>query len=487
MDATHGNGVRAEGAGGESPPTERPAAFPPISLRKNLAWTSCGNAVYAGCQWAILMVLAKVGSARMVGQFALGLAVTAPVFMLANLQLRALQATDAKREYAFADYLGLRLVTTLLAQFAIAGIVLGLGLQDGASRVILAMALARTFESLSDVSHGLAQQHERLDRVARSMILRGVLPLAVVPAVVLAGGSLVGGVLAMAASWAAVLLVYDLPQTVLLLRATTGGTGSLPAGVEALGGRSLGVLRPRFHLPTLRRLAWLALPLGAVTLLASLNVNVPRYFIRQCVGEAELGIFAGFTSMFGAIYFVQTAIGQAALPRLSQYHAAGMVRRYLRLSGFILGLGTASGLAAVAVAMLGGAWLLEVVYSHEFARHVAVFQWLAAISVVQCIAGALSYFLNTTRRFHQVAGATLAGTAATAVSSAWLIPRFGLQGGAWAVLAGAAVSCALSGALFLVLIRSLKENAHAAGSALAADSQAGALPRVARVAASAPR
>jgi len=53
----------------------------PFPLRVNFSWTLVGNIVYAGCQWGMLTVLAKIGTTEMVGQFALGLAITAPVFM----------------------------------------------------------------------------------------------------------------------------------------------------------------------------------------------------------------------------------------------------------------------------------------------------------------------------------------------------------------------------------------------------------------------
>ena len=89
------------------------------------SWTFAGNVVYSGSQWGMLMVLAKLGSPEMVGQFALGLAVTAPVIMFANLQLRGVQATDARREYRFGHYLALRLFTTALAILVITGIVFG--------------------------------------------------------------------------------------------------------------------------------------------------------------------------------------------------------------------------------------------------------------------------------------------------------------------------------------------------------------------------
>lgn len=77
-------------------------SFEPLSLRQNFSWTFVGNVVYAACQWGMLVALTKLGTPEMVGQFTLGLAVTSPVFLFSNLQLRTLMATDAKQEYHFS-------------------------------------------------------------------------------------------------------------------------------------------------------------------------------------------------------------------------------------------------------------------------------------------------------------------------------------------------------------------------------------------------
>ena len=50
-----------------------------------------------------------------VGQFTLALAICAPIVMFTNLQLRAIQATDANELYEFGHYLSLRLVMSTLA------------------------------------------------------------------------------------------------------------------------------------------------------------------------------------------------------------------------------------------------------------------------------------------------------------------------------------------------------------------------------------
>src|SRR5208282_5174062 len=249
------------------------AAFAPrsLSLRSNFSWTFAGNVVYAGCQWGMLMILAKLGSPERVGQFALGLAVTAPIIMFCNLQLRAIQATDARHEYRFGHYLALRLATTALALLVIAGFACGYRLET--ALVIMAVGLAKGFESLSDVVYGLLQAHERMDRIALSMMIRGPLSLLALGITVYISGSIVWGTLALAGVWGLLLIAYDIPN----------GVRWLDKGETFV---------PRWDLPSLARLAWLALPLGIVMMLISLNSNIPRYFIEHYRGERELGIFA---------------------------------------------------------------------------------------------------------------------------------------------------------------------------------------------------
>src|SRR5688572_12989036 len=94
---------------------------------------------YAACQWGMIMAIARLGSPLLVGQFALGVAIASPVILLANLDLRALLSTDARREFRFQDYLGLRLLTTLLALVAIGGLAAALGGSAEIAGVVVAL------------------------------------------------------------------------------------------------------------------------------------------------------------------------------------------------------------------------------------------------------------------------------------------------------------------------------------------------------------
>jgi len=410
-------------------PCAKPAPLP-ISLRSNFSWTFAGNAVYAGCQWGMLIVLAKLGSPERVGQFALGLALTAPVIMLTNLQLRAIQATDARREYRFGHYLALRLATTALSLLVIAGIACGYRLET--ALVILAVGLAKAFESLSDVFYGLLQAHERMDRIALSMMIKGPLSLVALGLVVYLTASIAWGALALAGVWGLLLIAYDIPNGIRLLDQGDN-------------------LRPYWDLPALVRLAWLALPLGIVMMLISLNANIPRYFIEHYLGERELGIFAALAYLMVAGNTVVGALGQSASPRLARYCAEGNAWAFRRLLVKLVGLGAGLGTVGLLLALVAGRFILALLYKPEYAEHAGLFAWLMTVAAVSYVASLLGYGMTAARYFRpQLPLFGLSG-AACALGCLWLVPRFGLMGAAWAGLAS----------LIVQLIGSLVINAHA--------------------------
>src|SRR5439155_21545021 len=180
-----------------------------LTLRANFLWTLAGNVIYATCQWGILVALAKLGTPQMVGEFALALAVTAPILIGAGLSLRSVQATDALGEYEFRDYFSLRLLTSAAAVLAVAGVVCFSPYGARAAVVILIVAIAKAFESISDIVHGLWQQHERMDLIARSLVLKGVLSLGVFALAFYFTGDLRVAACGLALVWALVLLFYD--------------------------------------------------------------------------------------------------------------------------------------------------------------------------------------------------------------------------------------------------------------------------------------
>lgn len=145
------------------------------TLRKDFGWTLFGNGIYAASQWAVLILLAKMGSPELVGHYSFAVAVATPVMAFAGLQLRSVQVTDVKDQHSFGDYLGFRIWTVLTAVALLTGICLMMRypLQSTLLTEIIGLALA--IETLSDLYYGIMQIHGHMDRIAKAACPRALL------------------------------------------------------------------------------------------------------------------------------------------------------------------------------------------------------------------------------------------------------------------------------------------------------------------------
>jgi O-antigen/teichoic acid export membrane protein len=427
------------------PPLGVPRTTPVrLSLAANFSWTLVGNVVYAGCQWGMLSAMAKLGAPELVGQFVLGLAVTSPVMMFSMLCLRAAQATDTKQEYAFEDYLSLRLITTPLAFLVICGITWIAGYRRDTALVIVMTGLAAIPEAISDIIYGLLQQRERMDRIATSALLKGPLSLAALAATMALTGSVLWSTLALALGRMLVVLAYDVPVAVWALR----GSGC-PPGVWA----ALKAVRPRWNARALRRLAWLCLPLGLVMMLLSLHSNIPRYFVEHYWGERDLGILAAMMYLMIVGSTLVNALGQSASPRLAHHFAVGDVRGFQLLLAKLMGIGSALGVAGLALVLLAGRPILALVYTPEYAERVDAFVWVAAAATLTYVSSFLGYGVTASRHFRVQVPLNCTLAAISALACWLLIPQYGLVGAAWALLATGLAQTAGAAVILLYVFR----------------------------------
>jgi O-antigen/teichoic acid export membrane protein len=415
----------------------------PLPLKINFSWTLSGNVIYATCQWGILAILAKLGDSEIVGQFAMGLAVTAPVIMFYNLQLRSIQATDARCEYTFGEYFALRLITTVLAEITILLIIFVSRYDVETSRVILAVGIAKGAESVIDIFYGLLQQRERMDRIAWSLMIKGPLSLLAIGINLYVFRNVFFGILWMAVLSIAVFLFIDIPNCTKVLQKFRLLESTAQYGIMTQNR----ILYPKWHLRALMQLGKLAFPLGLVMCLISLSTNIPRYFIEHYLGTRSLGIFTAMAYLFVAGDMVVNALGQAAIPGLAKYYASGCILEFRKMLFRLIQIGGLLGVAAVLTVILFGKEILTVFYTVEFSTHTDVFIWVS-------IAGALSYLSSiigygmTAARYFSIQLPLFAGVAVCSATACYLfIPRAGLIGAGWALLAAALFQ--LTGCLFI--------------------------------------
>lgn len=412
----------------------------PPTLAADFSWTLIGNAVYAGAQFSVLMLLAKLLRPEMVGQYALGLALVYPVMMFTNLQLRAVLSSDSAEKVAFGHYFGLRLVMTALAFIWVFVIAHILGYDRQLTAVVLMVGVAYGIETISDVFYARLQLHDRMAEIAKSMMARAVLSVLALCLVTYATRNVLWGIAGIAFARAVVLFGYDMSRR----------TQGLPSRSGSSMAR--GPLAPRFDWAIQRKLAWVSLPLGIVVLLGCLNSSIPNFFIKSALGEREVGMFAaiGFVVSVGNMAVV--SLGQSAYTRLARSYAAGNHRAFGSLLVKLLAFGALLGLCGMVISKLAGRQILTILFHPEYAQRAELLPWIMAAGGVLFMAQFLGFGLTAANFYHSQVVLNAVAIFSLLLGCWWLVPQKGLLGAIFAMLIAATVQ--LVGSI-LVLLRGM--------------------------------
>lgn len=397
-----------------TPPAERPP------LRRSVMWTAVANSVYLGSQYGMLMAIAKLGSTTMVGEFSLGLAIVSPVLVLSQMQLRQVFVTDAQGSVPFAAFFWTRAVSGALA-LAGCGVVvalLGYGLQF--QLVTGLLGVTKFAESQSDIVYGSLQRRERMDLVATSMVLRGLLGLAAVVLAMWATASTVGAAAALAAASVLAFVTVDLA----LLRSRPGGDN----------------LRWRWQTSVVRDLVRTSAPLTVASGFLSLSASVPRYFLEYFHSKAAVALFSVAMAPISLMGLFTGAMSQATLARASVYLQGEQLPAFRSLAARLASLNMIVGAVMVVVLLVAGEQLVRFFFTPEYESAVPLMLILGVGVALSGIAAFGSAVIAAGRRFRLQLVTALVGLIVQVPVCFLLVPRLGLTGAAWAEFGRFAIS-----------------------------------------------
>ncbi|MDY6859984.1 MAG: oligosaccharide flippase family protein [Pseudomonadota bacterium] len=324
---------------------EVPSGEAKVRLRRLVGWGLLGQISYVVCQFLILVALARFASVEDVGRFGLASAIILPIYWFFNLGVRANQATDARSEFSFREFRMLRIVASAVAYGIIVAIAL-VFVGPEMRPVMLVFGAAKGIETFSDLCYGMFQKGERMNYVARSLILRGFAGAALFWGVIVLTGSTTAAYGGLLVAWALITLGLDLGSAGRLARAT-GDNGLLRA-------------------QKVRLLAVTSLPLAFNALLSALQASTPRYMIGHLLGLAALGQFTVVAYAMQAVTTVTMAIGQSIVARLAHYSVVGNKRAFGRTLRQLVALIAGSTVAGTVLALVIGEWVLVTVFGPAY-------------------------------------------------------------------------------------------------------------------------
>jgi O-antigen/teichoic acid export membrane protein len=170
-------------------------------------------------------------------------------------------------------------------------------------------------------------------------------------------------------------------------------------------------------------------------------MNIPRYFIENTVGTSKLAVYSGMAYIVFVGGTALASLLQASAVRLARHYIEDL-RQFRRLLLQLIAIGVANGVIGILAAELWGRQFLTIMYRPEYAMYPSVFVWLMVAAAVSYVATVLGFGLAAARKFDVQLPVYICAALVTVSACVPLVPRYGLQGAAWALLAGMLTWCA---------------------------------------------
>jgi O-antigen/teichoic acid export membrane protein len=331
-------------------------------------------------------------------------------------------------------------MTSGLAALVILGTAWFGGYDEATARLVALAGVLVVCESLCDIFQAVLQRDERMHWVAISLIVRGVVGLALFAGILWATHNMAWAVVGFCAATVVTLILIDVPRA---LDCRVASSAAQTHQKTFDGGSSLRSTAPYF------RLAWLSLPLGLATASLSLTTAIPRYWIAARLGNAALGGFAVAGSLMIAMSYVVGALSQAACPRLARYHAAGDRAAFRRLLARLSLWLAAATIASVAVMAIAGRPIMGLLFGPAFQPYAALATCLMLAAGLRNFSVLLGRAITSMRRFRTGLILRLLGIAVLVLLLPGWTGWLGLMGAAWAVTLSWLITTLLSLAVVL--------------------------------------
>jgi len=395
------------------------------SIVRNVSFLALSTLIEKVAVFFLYIYLGRILTPESYGYLSYILALSAYFSLMIDLGLPKLGI----REVAAHPTLSLPLFRTvtalkLLLFFLVSGgWILFVLTQESGDRIAALMMIGYFFARAVDVQW-LLQARQRFDTIAWLRVIKTLVLLT------------------------SLLLLFRLPQPWLYLlfyalAALVPTLGYLYLRESALLEWSrIGTLLRR-HLRRLRVLLWRSLPLAASSFLILMYYNLDTVLIRHMLGLEEVARYTAAYKLVFAFIVARNLLHSVIFPRISrakeEWREGGML--------FLFSLGVV--LLIVLVAGAYGREILELAYGEKYLSSERVF------FILSLTAGVLwlnlffpAYFIAVKKEYFYLK-VQLSATALNLLANLWMIPRYGIEGAAWATLMADLLSLAIFGICYV--------------------------------------
>ncbi|WP_312157517.1 oligosaccharide flippase family protein [Acinetobacter variabilis] len=374
------------------------------SLLNKAKWLLSGNILFAFSQWLMLIMFSHFSNPIQLGYYSYALAITAPIFMLSNLQLRPLVVADLnlERKFSFSEYLSLRLLTILFA------IIISLFFIDWknnlALSIVLVVVLIKASESVSDIIYAYYNANKKTKFISRSLTFKSVLVILLSFCVLYLTHNIVYSLIVTLIGYLLVLGLLDIRKNINHFKKIS------------------------FFNKNLKKIVQMGLPLGIAVMLISLQTNIPRYFLEYYSSVELVGVYTilYYFIIIGGI--VINSVCQYLSPYFSEFYRDLKIddlKKTIR-NAFLIAL--CLGLIGLVASLFLNNFIINIVYGSSYIIYSYLLPYIMIAGIFTYLSVVNGYLLTSLKLLKIQMPIFLVLVCLTILYSYVLIPTYGLIG-----------------------------------------------------------
>ncbi len=398
--------------------------------------------MFATSLWFILILFTKNYSANEVGNYALAFAVCAPVYMLSNMRLRLVQSSDASDDFESSEYIVLR---TIMSSLALLFIIVGSCLSSTENAIvcmIIAIGIAKYFESFSDILYGFFQKHELMMYVGVSLILKSICSILLVTLAIFYELDVLHVTFLLITGWLLPLIIYDIGKYCRILNINAKSIVIYFTNIET-----------KFILDLIKKTYLLSF----VAFLSSLLPNIPKYMVFYYQGNGELGIYAAIIYFSTASVLIAASFGTPYIPRLANSWENGSKHLFIKYVSWLFIIAIVLGALGIAVAQTLGVYILNYFYTGLYANNANLLVLSMFTAALNHIVLFQIYILTVIKKYRIQALMLVIAVSMLIILCIKWIPDHGMEGAIYAEISSAVIQATVFGTIIYFWIKRWKE------------------------------
>lgn len=345
-----------------------------LKVKNSIIYNTVGTFFYFFCQWAITVLVVKIGGYSNSGILSITISMTNIFYMISMYGVRSFQVSDIKNEYKDGDYLFVRLITSAVSLIFFCLTLLFLKYESKIQLCMIVYFFFKLGESITDLNFGFFQRYNFYRYIGISYILKGLATLLVFSITLYFSQNLLLTLLLETLILWFFIIIYDFRKI-------------------------KNKLNLKMKKDKILQLLKICFSLMLYTLILPYLNFITRYQVEKFFGTEELGYYSAITMVIVVICTFFGSIFVIIIPKISYMYKEKNMNKIIKVI-FKINLAI---IVFTIMSIIGAITLGNIVFSIIFTKTIEKYMYLLIPTIItSATLGILNYLSTILISFHDL-------------------------------------------------------------------------------------